>query len=170
MRHFSFFLILVFSFSNAYANDLSQFEGCYDTLLIDNQTPAKGPDLSRSFTEITLNESTVFRDIEKKKPLDVLVMTFFTGYSEPWYGYHSFILFKDLGHWDITKNKVSYDVDQDVYMENWGRLKKTDHFLNLDLEINQDILEGKIHFSSSIRQLSYERSFRLRKIKCFTGK
>ncbi len=92
-------------------------KSCYQTIKIDGQKVEEGPIEWRNLTTIEEKKSTAFYSLKDKKPLDTFLLVLFTGFSKPWYGYHSFVAFKDIGTWKVDKDHVSYIVDEDVYLE-----------------------------------------------------
>lgn len=161
MKIFTFATLLLIS-SLAFASSKT----CYQTLKINGQSVERGPIEWRNLTTIEEKESTAFYSLKDKKPLQTFQLVLFTGFSKPWYGYHSFIAFKDVGTWKVDKDHVSYLVDEDVYLEENYRFKKVDHLLELEYEIVEDKLIGEVSYQSRHRGMSGKRTFELKKVVC----
>ncbi|MCP4911680.1 MAG: hypothetical protein GY909_01065 [Oligoflexia bacterium] len=141
-------------------------KSCYQTIKIDGQKVEEGPIEWRNLTTIEEKKSTAFYSLKDKKPLDTFLLVLFTGFSKPWYGYHSFVAFKDIGTWKVDKDHVSYIVDEDVYLEDNYRLKKVDHLLELEYEIKGSRFIGQVSYQSRHRGMSGKRTFELLKVEC----
>lgn len=139
---------------------------CYQTLLINNQKVESGPISWRNLSTIERKLSSSFYDLESRKPLNTFLLVLFTGFEKPWYGYHSFVAFTDVGVWKRSTQSTSYFIDQDVLLEENYRLKKVDHRLQLDYEESEGFLTGKVSYQSIHRQMSGEKTFKLKKVSC----
>lgn len=144
----------------------NQLLGCYETVLLDGQTVQMGPDYERSLTMIESGTSSVFETLGGE-PLKHVLITLFTGASGPWYGYHSFVVFPEMGTLNQSDSSLSYLVDEDVHYIDLGRATKVDHYLNVNLELVGELIKGSAHFESELRQLSGERTFTLKAAPCW---
>lgn len=150
------------------ANELNwnQLLGCYETVLLDGQAVQMGPEYERSLTMIESGTSSVFETL-KGEALKHILITLFTGANGPWYGYHSFVVFPEMGTLNMSDRSLSYLIDEDVNYIDWGRATKVDHYLNVNIELVGELIKGSAHFESELRQLSGERTFTLKAAPCW---
>ncbi len=167
MKLFTFALALLFSL-NSYGAQMnwSDLEGCYESVLIDGKPVEMGPDLQKSLTEIKSGESSVFENLDHS-PLNHILLILFTGASGPWYSYHSFVAFPQHGDLSTTRDQLNYTVDADFFLNDRGFRKKVDHYLSIELEQDGEYLTGSASFESHIRNMSGERTFKLKRTTCF---
>ena len=160
-----FILSLTLSATTLHAFSWQDIVGCYRSELIDGSPVPMGLDYERSLTKVEYGTSTVFESLEKV-PLKHLLLVLFTGAEEPWYNYHSFVLFPDLGNFQTVTDRLSYQIDQDVYLMNWNQRTKVDHYLKVELEQDGEQIIGEALYESQIRRLSGQRTFTLKKVAC----
>lgn len=166
MKYLSLALLLTFSIAAKAQNlDWYQLEGCYESVAIDGQPVQIGADYQKSLTEIKTGVSSVFENLDGSEVNHALLILF-TGASGPWYSYHSFVAFPEHGDLSSTSNKLSYQVDEDFLLNERGFRKKVDHYLSLELQVNGEYLEGSAAYESHIRNMSGERTFKLKKVSC----
>ena len=124
-----------------------------------------GSEYERSLTEVTNGISSVFENLDGF-PLKHILFVLFTGASGPWYDYHSFVIFPEHGTLESTQDRLSYKLDEDFLINDYGRRTKVDHYLNVEIERNGGYLIGTAQYESNIRQMSGERSFTLERAPC----
>lgn len=148
--------------SKSFALSLVELKGCYKTLEINGTTPSQGPILGRNQTRSEEFTGGTYTDLKNKKPIDINVFTFFTGFEAPYYSYAPFVFFKDFADKVIEeKDYLYYEVDTDVYMESNYKRIKVDHYVNAEFFRDQGIVTGRINFVSKIRNINRTIDFKL---------
>ena len=165
MKLITLLSVLLFSI---HSFGFEQLIDCYETIEIDGQPVAQGPNLENNESEIFLVNNQYYRDLETNKKLRTLVVSVFNGYREPWYGFSNVVIPVDKGEWSITQDSVSFSMDADVtYINSNYQRSKVDFLINVDFKRNDDRLTGDLLFSSVRRGLFYDLEVVLEKRKCF---
>ncbi len=161
-------LVLFILASNAYSLSIENIIGCYKTLRINGKEVEPGPRPELSQTEFFVTENKYFRDLEKKRPLMSLVLSFYRGHRGPYHSFSNAIAFTDQGEWHESGSQLDYFFDFDVIYRNKNyQMLKIDH--KVDFTINHtktNILEGSIDYQSDARNIGDSFSFTLEKTTC----
>jgi len=163
----SFFFLLLFSHST-FAISIDNIIGCYQTLTIDGKEVEQGPRPELSQSEIFTTENQFFRDLETKRPLETLVLSFYRGHNGPYHSFSNAVAMIDQGEWKETDKTIEHFFDFDIlYRNKYYQMVKIDHQVNFSIEEKENgELHGRITYNSDTRNIGDSFTFKLAKAEC----
>jgi hypothetical protein len=161
---FSLFLI-----QNISALTIDEITGCYRTLTMNGNEVKVGPRPEYSQTQFYIAHNNYFLNVETKRPMTSVVLSFYTGADGA--GYHHFsnaIAFLDNGEWNDYSDQLDYFFDYDVYFQKSFRdIQKIDHKVELSLlKLSDGTFKGSIDYMSFARNIGDVFTFTLKKEAC----
>ncbi|EQC46220.1 hypothetical protein [Bacteriovorax sp. Seq25_V] len=168
MRKIILFIFLVYT-AKSFALSVTDLKGCFKTIDVNGTRPAPGPISWRNQSLFEEFDSYTYKTTDTNQYLDIYVLSLFQGYSDPYYSYNPFVLFKDKADKLIEEDGyLFYEVDTDVYMSRSGLYSKVDHYVRLEVKEFGNELVGSAEFKSIQRKYNRRVNFTLRKEDCLS--
>lgn len=161
-----FLLVFLIYSVKSFALSFDELKGCFHTIDVNGQTPSKGPIDWRNQSLYEDLGNRTYQHTSDRRPLDIEVLTIYTGYNDPNYGYNPLVIFPELGRLKQSTDSLVYEVDTDVYMQTSGTWEKVDHYLKLELKKYDEKIFGRAQYISKYRNAKRALNFILKKENC----